>query len=297
MKKREPIELGKPRARPWANRLGVGILALGAASALWGFGIEPGLLSVSREELALPRWPAGLSGFRIAVLTDLHIGAPHVDLEALDDIVARTNAAECDLVVILGDLVIDGVKGGTFVPPEPIGARLGRLQARRGVYAVLGNHDFWLDGPRVERALEDNGIVVLDDEAKHLPGEPGLWIAGVSDAMTRAADVKKALAPIQGGDPVLVLTHNPDVFPDIPDRVSLTLAGHTHGGQVYVPLLGRPIVPSRYGERFAAGHIVEGGRHLFVGVGIGTSILPVRFLVRPRIDVLTLRPGLERVLL
>jgi uncharacterized protein len=279
----------KPRRRVSARKLGIGLVIVAAALLLWAFGIEPGLLAVSKEELAVPRWPERLSGFRVAVLTDLHVGAPHIDLAALDEVVRRTNAVEPDLVVILGDLVIDGVTGGTFVPPESIAAGLGRLSARRGVYAVLGNHDWWLDGPRVERALEGQGIVVLEDEATHLPGEPGLWIAGISDAMTRAADVKKALAPITGDDPVLALTHNPDVFPDVPDRVSLTLAGHTHGGQVHVPLLGRPIVPSKFGQRFAAGHIVEGGRHLFVGVGVGTSILPVRLLVWPRIDVLTLK--------
>jgi predicted MPP superfamily phosphohydrolase len=86
-----------------------------------------------------------------------------------------------------------------------------------------------------------------------------------------------------------LITHNPDLFPEVPDRVALTLAAHTHGGQVYLPLIGRPIVPSRYGERYAAGHIVERGRHLFVTVGLGTSILPVRFLVPPEIALLDVR--------
>ena len=92
---------------------------------------------------------------------------------------------------------------------------------------------------------------------------------------------------------VLVLTHNPDIFPDVPDRVALTIAGHTHGGQVRVPLVGRPIVPSAHGERFAIGTVVDGGRHLFVTPGVGTSILPVRFLVPPEISVLELRPSVE----
>ena len=89
--------------------------------------------------------------------------------------------------------------------------------------------------------------------------------------------------------PVILLTHNPDVFPLVPDRVALTLAGHTHGGQVRIPLVGRPIVPSRFGQRFAAGHIVEGGRHLYVATGVGTSILPVRFRVPPAVTILTVR--------
>jgi predicted MPP superfamily phosphohydrolase len=100
--------------------------------------------------------------------------------------------------------------------------------------------------------------------------------------------VAGTLARVPAGAPVLVFTHNPDIFVDIPPRVSLTLAGHTHGGQVYIPFIGRPIVPSHYGERFAIGHVVEGGRHLFVTPGLGTSIIPVRFLVPPEISVLTL---------
>lgn len=90
--------------------------------------------------------------------------------------------------------------------------------------------------------------------------------------------------------PIIAFTHNPDVFPEIPSRVALTIAGHTHGGQVHVPIVGRPVVPSQYGERFAAGHIEEGGRHLFVSTGLGTSILPVRFRVPPEISILTVRP-------
>ncbi len=87
-------------------------------------------------------------------------------------------------------------------------------------------------------------------------------------------------------EPVLLLTHNPDIFPTVPERVALTLAGHTHGGQVRLPWIGTPIVPSRFGQRFAAGHVVEGGRHLFVATGVGTSIIPVRFRVPPAVTLL-----------
>ena len=86
------------------------------------------------------------------------------------------------------------------------------------------------------------------------------------------------------------LTHNPDLFPTLSGRFSLLIAGHTHGGQVRVPLLGRPIVPSTYGQRFAFGHVVEGGRHMFVSPGLGTSILPVRLRVPPEITLLELHP-------
>jgi predicted MPP superfamily phosphohydrolase len=109
----------------------------------------------------------------------------------------------------------------------------------------------------------------------------------VSDLYTRPADVGRALASVPEGAPVILLTHNPDVFVNVPARVLLTLAGHTHGGQVNLPLLGRLVVPSQFGERFAIGHVHEDGRDLFVTPGIGTSILPVRFGAPPEISVLT----------
>ena len=103
--------------------------------------------------------------------------------------------------------------------------------------------------------------------------------------------MKVTLGAINTDHAVLAFTHNPDVFPDIPESVSLTVGGHTHGGQVYIPFVGRPMVPSEYAGRYASGHIIENGKHLFVSTGIGTSILPVRFFVPPEISVLTLVPS------
>ena len=115
-----------------------------------------------------------------------------------------------------------------------------------------------------------------------------LWLIGLSDLWTSRPDVEGTLARVSDSGPVIMFTHNPDVFPQIPSRVSLTVAAHTHGGQVHIPLVGRPIIPSAYGERFAAGHIIEDGRHLFVTTGVGTSIIPVRFRVTPEIAILTI---------
>ena len=249
--------------------------------------IEPGLLVVREIPLTLSRWPAAIGPLRIAAISDVHTGAPHISLDTLREIVARTNAARPDLVVLLGDYVIHGVVGGRFVPPEPTAAVLRDLRAPLGVFAVLGNHDWWYDGVRVGRAFTDAGIPVLDDEAVAVPTRGGpLWIAGLGDHWTRPASLERALAAGPPGAPVIVLTHNPDIFVDVPDRVLLTLAGHTHGGQVNLPLFGRLIVPSAYGQRFAIGHVREGDRDLFVTPGIGTSIIPVRFRVPPEISIL-----------
>jgi predicted MPP superfamily phosphohydrolase len=270
-----------------------GAAALGAAAmafALWVLWLEPASLAVVEERLDLP-WSAERP-LRLAVLTDLHVGSPFNDTAKLRDIVDRTNAARPDVICILGDLVIQGVIGGRFVAPETIAAELGRLRAPGGVVAVLGNHDSWLDHDRVRRAVEQHGARVIEDTALRLETAAGpIWIAGISDLWTERHDLTAALSAVNDDAPVILLTHNPDIFPIVPSRVALTLAGHTHGGQVRFPFVGRPIVPSRFGQRFAAGHIVENGRHLYVATGLGTSILPVRFRVPPAVAVLMLMPA------
>jgi predicted MPP superfamily phosphohydrolase len=119
-------------------------------------------------------------------------------------------------------------------------------------------------------------------------GAWAFWLAGVGDLWTGTPDIEGTLRQVDTDYPVILFTHNPDIFPNVPARVSLTVAGHTHGGQVNLPLLGRPVVPSDFGQRYAYGHVVEGGRHLFVGGGVGTSIIPARFRVPPEIVILTL---------
>ena len=268
----------------WAAlTVALAILVLGLRAFWW----EPASLIVTEERIPLQLAARGL--VRIAVLTDLHIGSPFNGPAKLHDVVARTNAARPDIICILGDLVIQGVAGGRFVPPEQIAGELQALRSSGGVFAVLGNHDGWLDHDRVKRVLEQNGIRVIEETAVRIQTAAGpLWIAGISDLWTGVHDVRAALAAVSDNAPVILLAHNPDVFPDVPARIALTLAGHTHGGQVRLPFVGRPIVPSQFGQRYAAGHVIEDGRHLFVATGVGTSILPVRFRVPPAVAVLTL---------
>jgi predicted MPP superfamily phosphohydrolase len=288
-------ETTDPEARPSqrtrsrrriALRILAAITALVVLAAIWGFVIEPRRLVVHEASLGLHGWPDAQNDLRVAVLTDLHVGSPHHGIETLRRIVARTNALDPDVVLLLGDLVIQGVVGGSFVAPEDITRELAALSSRLGTYAVLGNHDWWLDAARVAAALRAVGVVLLEDSAASVGG---LWLAGVSDYWEGRHDVQAALRGVPEEAPVIVFTHNPDIFPDVPAHVELTVAGHTHGGQVNLPLIGRPIVPSDYGQRYAAGHVIENGRHLFVSTGTGTSILPVRFRVPPEIVLLRLR--------
>jgi uncharacterized protein len=282
-----PARSRNPRHRRTWPRIAAAVSGAAIALAGWAFWLEPARLVVSEERITLAQLRGSL---RVAILTDLHVGSPFNRIAKLRDIVSRTNAARPDAVFILGDLVIQGVRGGRFVPPEDIAAELKHLRSPSGTLAVLGNHDGWLDHDRVQSALEHNGIRVIEETAAKLATPAGpLWVAGISDVWTGRHDIAAALQSVNDdAAPVILLTHNPDVFPLVPARVSLTLAGHTHGGQVWLPFIGRPIVPSRFGQRFAAGHIVEGGRHLYVATGLGTSILPVRFRVPPTITMLTL---------
>jgi predicted MPP superfamily phosphohydrolase len=256
----------------------------GAAIAWRALWHEPRHLRVRERELALPGWPAALAGLRVALMSDLHAGAGYVDEHRVAKFVAAVNARDVDAVLLLGDFL----DGHADIAPEPVASALGGLRARHGTAAVLGNHDWANRGRRIGAALRDAGIPVLENEARALGP---LWIAGVGDASMRHPDIGRALADVPDGAPVILLSHDPDVFPRVPVRVALTVSGHTHGGQVAVPLLRRPFMPSRHGERYARGHIVEDGRHLYVTSGVGTSRWPVRLLAPPEIVVLRLTPA------
>jgi predicted MPP superfamily phosphohydrolase len=179
------------------------------------------------------------------------------------------------------------------VPHAVWAAELKRLRAPLGVWAILGNHDWWYDVEGVRKALGEVNIPVLENQAVPL-GEEGnrFWLAGIGDQIAHRIgrnrfrgedDLPGTLARVRTDDPILLLVHEPDIFPRVPDRVALTLAGHTHGGQIRVPLLWPSFVPSAYGARYAYGHIVEDHRQMVVSGGLGTSIVPLRLGVPPEI--------------
>lgn len=256
---------------------------VGGALALRG-------LILREDILTLPHWPRELDGLRLALVSDFHAGGPQIRQGTVRRVVERINATEPDLVAVLGDVIDSTVIGGAPVHPDAVGRELAALRAPLGVVGVLGNHDWTNDGRGVLRALREAGVRVLENEAIAIAARGTTFhVAGVADLQTRRPDLVATLRDVPPGSPVLLLSHNPDAFPQVPPRVSLTVSGHTHGGQVDLPLVRRLIIPSRYGDRYASGHVVERGRHLYVTSGIGTSRLPIRLFRPAEIVVLTLR--------
>ena len=260
-----------------------------SALAIWAFWWEPNSLVTHNYAIELEDWPPACDGLKIAVLADLHVGSPYNDITKLKYIVDTTNQQQPDLILLAGDYVIQGVVGGSFVAPELAAQELANLSAKLGVHAVLGNHDWWLDSQRVAAALTLVGINVLEDQNTSIAyANCRFTLAGISDYWEGAHDIDSALAGHNPAHPLLAFTHNPDIIPDLPATVDLLIAGHTHGGQVNLPFLGRLVVPSAYGKRFAIGKIETNTTYAFVSPGTGTSILPVRFRVPPEISILKL---------
>ena len=236
--------------------------------------------------LAVPGWPPSLDGLRVALVGDLHAGAPWVDLARVRSVVNAVLDAEPDLVLLLGDHVAD-VTFGKHLEPGPVARELaGLLRAEVPVLGVLGNHDWYAGGWRLRAAFEEAGLPVLEDGA--VPVLDGrLWVAGVADLWEREPSVAAALAHVPADAPVLLMTHNPDVVADVPPSVPLVVAGHTHGGQV--AFRGHPYhrVSERTGNRFTQGRWYAEER-LYVTAGIGASLIPLRS-VTPEVPVLVLR--------
>jgi len=256
---------------------------------IWGFLIEPNRLIVHSETIVLSTVNQSRP-LRIAAIGDIHAGSPFINTDKLKRIVELTNSQQPDLIVLLGDYMVQDNFYRTHIDPEIIARILKDLHAPLGVYAVLGNHDSWFDGNRVMQAFEASGISVLNNEVKELRHDNrSVWLIGLADAWTNKHDIAGTLKQVPPNASIIMLTHHPDILNQIPNNVQLILAAHTHGGQVNLPLLGRMIVPSQYGQKYAAGLVKENGKTMFVTTGIGTSILPVRFRVPPEIALLTVQ--------
>jgi uncharacterized protein len=292
---------------------GVAVTFAGAAG-LTGYasGVEAGMrLIVKRYRISPSRWPAGFK-LSLAILADLHACEPWMPADRVRRIAETANALQADAILLLGDYVTSMRFAMRPVPASDWSQALAVLNAPLGVHAILGNHEWWADHAAQDRgkgpvfagqALETCGIPVYENKAIKLvkDGQP-FWLLGLGDQLAllpgrrwgRARfqgldDLQGTLAQVTGSGPIILMAHEPDIFPTVPPEITLTLSGHTHGGQIR--LLGySPVVPSKFGNRYAYGHVVERGqnvapaeRHIIVSGGLGCSIIPARLGVPPEI--------------
>lgn len=289
----QKIKAGLPLTRRQLLLTGLsGGALVSAGTTAYAVGIEALDLRVTSYRLTPAGWPSG-QRLTITAIADIHAGGPNMGLERVARIVDSANLLKSDLIVLLGDYVATHSFVIDSIPNQAWGAELARLRAPLGTWAIFGNHDWWHDISGIRTALGQAHIPVLENDAVRL-GEAGqrFWLAGLGDQIAHPLgrghflgvdDLPGTLDQVVGDEPVVLLAHEPDIFPRVPQRVSLTLAGHTHGGQVRLPFLWPRVVPSKYGARFAYGHIVEEGRDMIVSGGLGTSFVPVRLGVPPEI--------------
>lgn len=283
----------------------IGLAILSVIALIYGFYIEPNRLVVNEHTLKIKNWNKTFNGLKIVAISDVHGGSSYITEEKIRTIVQTVNAQNPDLIVILGDFVSEtaGIGSPLRMPVEKIAENLKGLKAKYGVFGVLGNHDVYYGGTRVKSILTKTaGIKMLENEIAFIEKDgQKLRIFGLKDheKVRNWKDFSDELKTViteneQSGD-ILILEHGPDVLPMITGELSISndlrlmLAGHTHGGQVWFPIIGSLVVPSSYGQKYNYGHIKDQGLDLFVTTGIGTSILPVRFLVPPEIAVLTIQ--------
>ena len=298
----------KPKLR--ITRRGfIRLCILGALSLVGGKGfLNSRNLELLKVRVPLKRLPSAFDGLKVGQITDIHAGPlvpPKLIRKGVDLIIARRP----DLIVLTGDFV----SGATKILWTTYGGfkqrhydycmeELGRLKAPLGVFAVLGNHDFW-SGPevaaKVARGLENIGVRVLRNEAVRIETESQhLYIAGVDDYWENSYSLTKALEGIPEDICRILLSHNPDVNQDVEflkRRIDFIISGHTHGGQIVLPFVGAPYLPSPFGQKYRAGLVRDGERQTFVSRGLGLFFVPVRLNCPPDVSVITLNREQDRL--
>ena len=280
--------------------------AIGFGTATYGVVIEAGLmLNTTAYAFTPPKWTPGLK-LRAVVIADPHVVEPWFPVSRWQNVLEAAQALNPDIIFMLGDYITGMRLRTSRVPVKDIAAEAAKLHAPLGVYSINGNHDYWGDfalqrighgKPAIQMAFEDVGIPVLTNKAVRLmkDGLP-FWVTGTDSIIAffkqgggfdGRDDLPGTLVQVTDDAPIIHLAHEPDMFARMPERVSLTLSGHTHGGQVVIA--GHPLyVPSAYGRRYRYGHIVEDGKHLIVSGGLGCSTLPIRIGSPPEINLLEL---------
>jgi predicted MPP superfamily phosphohydrolase len=267
------------------------IVAIAAESAV----LEPNHPQVVRRDIVLRRWPERLDGFTIALLSDFHYD-PYFSVHPLRAAIPMVNDLHPDLIVLAGDFVCMPLVGNNdekaAAAAEPCADLLHALQARHGVRAILGNHDFFTDPRRVARALRDRGIEVLINQSVAIERDGArFWLSGIDDVIGEVADLTSALHGIPADEATILLAHEPDYADHVVrSPVDLQLSGHSHGGQVRFPFLPPVYLPT-LGKKYVAGLYKVGPLTVYTSVGLGTVVLPLRWNCPPEVNFLTIRRG------
>jgi hypothetical protein len=260
---------------------GVGAAALGAG---WVTTMEPNWPAVEQVTVTLPRLPARLDGLRLAQLSDLHI-SQYTTAGDVERAVTLAMSQAPDLLVLTGDFIWRQAREYATQLVEP----LRQLWAPLGVYAVLGNHDHWEGATLAASVLAQTGISLLVNQAVRLDAGAPLWLVGLDDVWERKQDLRAALAGTPDRECKLLLVHEPDFADQAAySPVDLQLSGHSHGGQINLPVLGPPVLPY-LGQKYPAGLYQVKGLAVYTNRGIGVIAPPVRFNCRPEVTLLTLR--------
>lgn len=246
---------------------------------------EPYMLTVEHQQIVLRRLPKAFEGFRIVQLSDVHHG-PFSSTEQIERAVETANRLKPDIIALTGDYISRERQYAA-----PCAEMLGRLQARYGVYAVLGNHDHWTDAPLITDLFRAEGITVLINEGMRFEqGGAAFWLAGVDDTMVGLEDLSLALAGAQDEEMKLLLAHNPIILRRAARAaVDLVLSGHTHGGQV--AFRGDRNASGRQPRRLLKGLGRQGNTQIYINRGLGTVVLPIRYGCPPEVSLLELRCG------
>lgn len=267
----------------------LGVIVLGALAFLaWGYANSVRDPIVRRASFAFADWPAQAPPIRVALISDPHLQGPDMPPARIARIAAQVAAQKPDLILLAGDFVGDRSLRTRDYSDAEISAALRHFRAPLGTWAVLGNHDHWRDGPAMRRALRAVGIPVLDNRAVRIGP---LTLAGAGDTHTENENIPalvRSVARLPG--PTLLFAHSPDIVPRLPPRFGLVLAGHTHCGQIVLPLIGAITSASNYGDRYRCGVVREPGRITVIGAGLGTSVLPLRYGALPDWWLVTLGP-------
>lgn len=292
-----PIEITRRRLLSWGMGSAV-IAGLGKGYA----NTTSGAIELTRAEIRIPNLPAAFRGLRIAQLTDLHASAI-VSNDLFRQAAVLAMQQRPDVIVLTGDFI----SGSTKVVGGSVGefsrqhldesvAALSALKAPLGIFGVLGNHDFW-SGPTAVEAITGAytralGVRWLRNESVRLERAGSrIDLLGIDDYWETSSSLPDALKGLSDRNVRVLLSHNPDINEEIEllgQRIDLVVSGHTHGGQVVLPLVGQPVMPSKFGQKYRVGLVRDGDRQTFTGRGVGHLLVPTRFNCPPEVALITL---------